>query len=150
MNDNQDLIQRQFILRPDDDKSWPRAMEYLTKHESENLELTVVRLGKVRTLTQNSSIHKYCSMLAVALNEAGHYRRKKLFGNHVELPWTMNSIKEDVWHVVQFAMFPHAINEKGEPASSKLNTVEVGEVYKVISCHMAIKGVDVPWPSNRG
>ena len=126
-------------------------MDYLGKHDSENLELVITHVGRIRTQTQNRCIHKYCSMLAVALNEAGYYRRKKLFGNNVELPWTMSSIKEDVWHVVQYAMFPHAISDKGEPASSKLNTVEVGEVYKIISQNVAAeRGVDVPWPSSRG
>ena len=151
MKDNQELRSRDFILRPDSEKSWSSAMDYLAKNESEILALTVTHLGKTRTLTQNACIHKYCEMLAVAFNQAGVYRRKKLFGVEVEMPWTMISVKEDIWHVVQFSMYPQAVNDKSEPSSSKLNTSQVGEVYKIISQNVAqSKGVDVHWPSNRG
>lgn len=150
MNDNQDLKEKEFTLSPDNTKQWSTAIEYLTKHEDENLRLTVTHLGKFRTLTQNACVHKYCSMLAVALNESGQYRQKKIFGQAVEMPWTMTSVKEDVWHPVQFAMYPHAASKNGEPSSSKLNTVEVGEVYKIISQNVAAsRGIDVPWPSNQ-
>ena len=151
MNDNQDLKTKEFTLRPDHDKSWSNAIEYLTKHEDENLGLVITHLGKVRTLTQNSSIHKYCSMLAQALNEAGHYYEDTLFGLDVSLPWSMNRVKEKIWHVVQQVQYPHAVNKDGEPSTSKLNTVEVGEVYKIISQNIAaVRGVNVPWPSQRG
>ncbi len=151
MNDNQELKSVDFILRPDSEKSWSKAMDYITKHEGELLALNVTHMGKTRTLTQNACIHKYCTMLAIAFNEAGIYRNKKLFGHHIELPWTMAAVKEDIWHPVQFAMYPQAVNDKGEPSSSKLNTSQVSEVYKVISQNVAqSKGVDVPWPSNRG
>ena len=148
MNDNQDLKTKLFTLKPEDGKTWSRAMEYLTKHEDENLEVLVTHLGKVRTLTQNGCIHEYCSWLAQAFNEAAIYRERKLFGNHIQLPWTGNAVKEDIWHVVQYAVYPHAVNKAGEPSTTKLNTVEVGEVFKIISDNVAAtKGINVPWPS---
>ena len=151
MNDNQDLKTKQFTLRPDDLKSWNRFSAYITQHDVENLGITVTHLGKIRTLTQNGCIHRYCEWLAKALNEGGFYRQKKLFGVQVELPWTMASVKEDIWHIVQFSMYPHAVIEKWEPSTTKLNSVEVGEIYKIISQNIAAeRGINVPWPSLRG
>jgi hypothetical protein len=151
MNNNQDLKTKEFTLRPDDAKAWEKATEYLTKHDDENLGLVITHLGKIRTLTQNASIHKYCSMLASALNDGGHYYEDTLFGIDVSLPWTMARVKEKIWHVVQQVQYPHAVNKEGEVSTSKLNTVEVGEVYKIISQNIAAeRGIDVPWPSNRG
>ena len=151
MNDNQDLKTKSFTLKPESQKAWAAVTNYLVKHDSENLEVMITHLGKIRTLTQNAAIHKYCSMLAQSFNEAAIYRERKLFGNHVQLPWTSNAVKEDVWHVVQYAMYPHAVNKDGEPSTTRLNTTEVGEVYKIISQNVAMtKGISVDWPSNKG
>jgi len=151
MNDNQDLKTAAFTLRPDDDKAWAKAMKYITTHDTENLSLVVTHLGKIRTGTQNSCIHKYCSMLAIGLNQAAHYYEVNLFGVTVSLPWTSSRVKERIWHVIQQVQYPHAVNKDGEPSTSKLSTVEVSEIYKIISQNVASsKGVDVPWPSLRG
>ena len=167
MNDNQDLKVKEFMLRPEDDKSWEKAMEYITKHEHENLGLTVTYYGKLRTITQNSCIHKYCSMLAHALNESSQYQvieiPEFMYGKtvdaiqgengiwYVEMPWTGSAIKIKWWHKIQRIMYPHAVNKDGEPSTAALNTVECGEVYKIISQNIAAgRGIDVPWPSRNG
>ena len=107
-------------------------------------------------------------MLAQAFNESGQYYHEQvpefMYGKtvdakfrgdsgtwYVEMPWTMELIKVKWWHKIQRIMYPHAVNDKGEVSTSKLNTVEVGEVFKIISQNIAAeRGIDVPWPSNRG
>ena len=143
--------EKQFVRRPDNENSWSAATGYLTKHENENLELTIRHLGALRTHDQNSSIHLYCTWLAKAFTDAGIYRQRKLFGQAVEMPWTCNAVKVDIWHPVQYAMFPDAIKKDGEPSTAKLNTKQVGQVYEIISANVAhSKGINVPFPDKFG
>lgn len=151
MKDQIDYKTKSFTLRPDSDNSWSAATNYLAKHDKENLGLVVTHLGTLRTYNQNSSIHLYCKWLAVALNEAGHYNVKKLFNNRIEMPWHETSVKVDIWHPVQFAMYPEAVNGSGEPSTAKLNTAQVSQVYDVISMNVAqSKGVSVSFPDKYG
>ena len=147
MNDNQDLLEKSF-------KSADTAIEYLEKHADDNLEITVTHLGKTRTLTQNRCIHVYCEMLALALNAQGSYRevRFKALGlEEIVMPWSGELVKHNIWHPIQYSMYPHAVNKNGEPSTTKLNTTEVGEVYKIISMNVAqSRGINIEWPSLRG
>lgn len=93
-----------------------------------------------RTNKQNASIHKYCSMLSTTLNDAGLDQRKML-KPEVEIPWSMESVKDKLWRPIQMAMFD-------KKSSAKLDTLEVSRVYDVLNRHTASKlGVSVPFPS---
>ena len=94
----------------------------------------------VRTLTQNAAIHKYFSMLAESLNNAG-YDVHKTMRHDVAIPWTDTLIKELIWRKVQSAMFD-------VESTTKLDTSQVSAVYETINRHIASTfGVSVIFPS---
>ena len=96
---------------------------------------------KQRTLQQNKALHKFCELLADALNDAG-YDMKKTLKPGVDIPWTKDMIKEHIWRPVMKAM-------EGVESTTEMNTVDPSEIYEVVNRHMAEKfGVHVSWPSN--
>lgn len=98
------------------------------------------KTGKQRTLTQNAALHKYCQMLADDLNNAGLDMRHVL-KPEVDIPWTMEAVKENLWKPIQKAV-------TGKESTTKPLTNEYGEVYEVLSKHLSEKlGLYVAWPS---
>jgi len=94
----------------------------------------------VRTLTQNKAIHKYFSMLAESLNNAG-LDVKKTMRHDVDIPWSEALVKELIWKGVQKAMFDI-------DSTTKLDTAQVSQVYEVINRHTSsTMGVSVIFPS---
>jgi len=94
-----------------------------------------------RTGQQNKALHKYCAMLAEALNEAGLDARKTL-KPEVDIPWSGEMVKNMLWRPIQEAM-------TGKESTTELNTVEPSEIYDVLSRHIASKfGINVEWPSD--
>jgi len=61
-----------------------------------------------RTLTQNRALHKYCELLAEALNDAGYEMKAVLAVKVVDVPWSKELVKEALWKPIQAAM------DKGE------------------------------------
>jgi hypothetical protein len=94
----------------------------------------------VRTIPQNSAIHKYYDMLADSLNNAG-YDVRAAMRHDAEIPWTRNLVKELIWRKVQLAMFDIE-------STTKLDTTQVSEIYEVINRHTAQTfAVSVAFPS---
>lgn len=99
-----------------------------------------MKTGKQRTLTQNAALHKYCQLLADTLNDAGMDMRKTLKAE-VDIPWTMESVKENLWKPIQKA-------QTGKASTTQPLTNEYSIVYEILSKHLSEKlGVYVPWPS---
>lgn len=99
--------------------------------------------GEKRTLQQNKAIHKYCTMLADTLNEAGLDMRKTLKPG-VDIPWTATSAKEHLWRPIQDLMLD-------KESTTELDTKQVDEVYRVLNRHLSEKfGISVPFPSRSG
>jgi hypothetical protein len=99
-----------------------------------------VKSAKTRTLTQNSSIHKYCAQLAEAFNDAG-LDMETILKKGVAIPWDEHNVKKLIWHEVQFPM-------TGKKSSKDLLTNEVSKVYNVVNRHLSQTfGVFVPFPS---
>ncbi len=92
-----------------------------------------------RTDQQRKAIQKYCSQVADTLNDAGLDMRVVL-KPEVEIPWTMDSVKDHMWKGIQEAMFDKA-------STTQLETGEVTKVYEVMNRHLAKHGVSVPFPS---
>ena len=59
-----------------------------------------VKSAKTRTLTQNSSIHKYCAQLAEAFNDAG-LDMNKVLSEGTSIPWNESTVKNFIWRKVQ-------------------------------------------------
>jgi len=96
--------------------------------------------GKARSGQQNRALHKYFSMLADKLNEAGLDMRKTL-REDVEMPWSADLVKDFMWRPLQKAMFD-------VDSTAKMKRADYTKVYEVLNRHTASKlGVSVAWPS---
>ena len=92
-----------------------------------------------RTTLQNAALHKYCSLLAEALNDGG-YDMRRVIKPELEIPWNSDTVKEHLWKSIQWAMLK-------KKSTTKLETGEVSRVYETLSRHMSGKfGVTVPFP----
>lgn len=102
------------------------------------------KTGRQRTDTQNAAIHVFCREIAEALNDAGFEMEVKsdVLKSPVEVPWTMESVKELIWRPVQMANYPD------KKSTTKLERTEVSEVAEVITRYLAEKkGVVAHFPS---
>ncbi len=96
---------------------------------------------KTRTNPQNAALHKYCELLAVALNDAGYEMQVHIMGRLVSVPWTMPMIKDNVWRPIQIAM-------TNVESTADADIRDYSEVHKVLSREMSTHyGVYVPWPN---
>lgn len=96
-------------------------------------------LGKSRTLTQNRALHKYCDLLANALNDAG-YDMKRTIKQDVDIPWNQASAKQFLWRPIQKAV-------TGLDSTTKPEASQYSAIYEVLNRHMSQKfGVSVMWP----
>lgn len=94
-----------------------------------------------RTPLQNRSLHKYFSMLAEDLNDAGLDMRKTL-KPEIEMPWTQENIKNLMFKPIIQAMF-------GVDSTTDLDTKQISEAYEVLNRHTQSKlGIGILWPSN--
>ena len=104
----------------------------------------VVELAEVkeqRNLRQNAAIHLYCEMIAETLNETGAtFDFKGIKGISIEIPYTMELIKETMWRPIQIALF-------GKKSTTELNKSEVSEIAQPIEMYFSKQGIDIPFPS---
>ena len=129
------------------------AIQYLlaNRHELSSIE---IKLIKQRTLPQNNAIHLWCTQMAEALNDSGSDYRH--FVEHVmkqgyQVPWSDNLYKRSVWHPIQSAMFPEAVNAKGEVSTAALKPDQVTKVYEVANRKTGdFAGVTIQFPDRRG
>jgi len=92
----------------------------------------------MRTIKQNSAMHKYFSLLSDELNKGGFTVAKLL---KVTVVWTPTAVKEMLWRPIQEAV----INKK---SSAKLNKDEVIKVYDNLNLIVSERcGVSVPFPN---
>ena len=94
-----------------------------------------------RTLKQNKALHKYCEMLAEALNDAGLDMRTVLKPG-VAIPWNKERVKDALWRPIQEAM-------TDKESTTELDTAEPSRIYDVLDRHLGEKfGLHVPWPQD--
>lgn len=98
-----------------------------------------VKTGKQRTQKQNAALHKYLSQVAEKLNEAGITFRD-FFKDGIEIPWTMQIVKDNVWRPVQEAV-------TGHESTTKPITAQYPEIYDYVNQKLAERGIFVAWPS---
>jgi hypothetical protein len=95
---------------------------------------------KQRSGPQNRSLHKYCTLLADALNNAG-LDMKKTLKPEIDIPWTCENVKDHLYKPILKAL-------TGKKSTRDMNTVEPSEVYDVLNRFISEKhGVSVEWPS---
>jgi len=85
-------------------------------------------------------MHKYFTMLADELNEAG-LDMKTVLKPEVDIPWTPESVKNHLWRPVQDAMFD-------KESTTELTTKDLTQVYETLTRHLGEKfGTFVRFPS---
>lgn len=93
-----------------------------------------------RTTLQNKSLHKYCTLLAQALNDAG-LDAKKTLKPEIDIPWTPDMVKDLLFRPIMKAM-------TGKTSTTQLDTVEPSQIHAVLDLHTSEKfGIHVDWPS---
>ena len=109
-------------------------------HENKWLRLEV-DTDKQRSGLQNSALHKYCTLLANALNESGQELIIIINAKQSEVPWSMETVKDLMWRPIQKAITK-------QKSSTKCSTTDYPVIYETLNRHTAEKlGVFVPWPS---
>jgi hypothetical protein len=113
-----------------------RLLDFVNK--TNFVEETEVK-PKQRTLTQNSALHLFFSLVAETLNDAG-LDMKKTLKPEIDIDWTPESVKNYLWRPVQKAML-------GKESTTELTKLEVGQVYETLNRFLGEKfAVHVPWP----
>ena len=79
-----------------------------------------------RTALQNKSIHLYGKLVSETLNSGGITKQIYFDKKQVDCEWTPESVVEDIWREIQFAMFGHR-------QTSKLETNQVSMVYEQVA-----------------
>jgi hypothetical protein len=95
---------------------------------------------KVRTNSQNAALHLYLTQLAEQLNEAG-YTFTTYLG--MEVPFTMELIKESIWKPTQKELFDI-------DSTTKLTSDNINTLIDVFSKAFGERGIYVEWPSIQG
>ena len=108
------------------------------RFEKDKIIKVDAKSGKTRTLTQNASLHKFCSMLAQAMNEAG-FDFRVFIKEGYPVPFTEELVKEYIWKPIQKAVTGHESTTKPEPK-------QYSEVYDALNVKLAEHGLYVPWP----
>ena len=98
--------------------------------------------GQQRSAQQNNALQLWCERVAKTLNDAGLEMTIDLpTGKEWTIPWSKNSVKEQIWRPVQKAM-------TGETSTTKPKRLEYSQVYDVIYSRFAGHGITLPlWPS---
>jgi len=129
-------------LNVNSDKSLEEIISLIRQsyEEYKFIDVEIKVKGKARSGQQNRALHKYFSMLADKLNEAGLDMRKTL-REDVEMPWSADLVKDFMWRPLQKAMFD-------VDSTAKMKRADYTKVYEVLNRHTASKlGVSVAWPS---
>lgn len=101
-------------------------------------------MDKPITRPQQNAIHKYFELVAEALNEAGisRYEYAELVKSRgIELPWTKENVKEDMWKLIQYAKLK-------KERTRDLNKLEVDDIQREMHNFLATRfGINVDFPS---
>ena len=126
---------------------------YLITEKKGDIELTPLdpdraytvkdKTESARTVKQNSSLHKYFSLVSNTLNDGGFSVQKvvALF-KKADIRWTMISVKDVIWRNIQVAIIK-------KESTTTLNTDEITKVYNNVDFYLTDKvGIDhIPFPS---
>lgn len=85
-----------------------------------------------RTSQQNRALHKAFQLVAESLNDAGLDQRKVLKPS-VDIPWTHEAVKENLWRPIQKAMY-------NKHSTTELDKVkEIEHIWDTLMRHLAEK-----------
>jgi hypothetical protein len=101
----------------------------------------ILPVKSTRTITQNNALHLYLTQWAETLNEHG-IGMKQIVRKDLDIPPTMQLLKDNVWKKIQRAMYGHNSTKDLDKQEEINKIVDVitktfGERFKLY----------VPWPS---
>ena len=103
-------------------------------------EVTIKRLPQTRTAKQNRALHKWCSMVAEALNDGG-YSIPIVLENTADGDWDRDSVKAILWKKVQKIVID-------KESTKDADKCEYTPVYEVVNRFLgSCFGVSVEWPT---
>ena len=126
------------IAYKDRNKLIDAVVEKLVELPEDKLLEVVIRDPK-RTSRQNRAMHKFFEILAEQFNEMG-LGYQDIFSVNIEVKWTPALVKEALWRHVQRV-------STGKESSTKLTTKELSDIAEAIERGLAIKGIDIAFPS---
>jgi hypothetical protein len=92
----------------------------------------------IRTIKQNSALHKYFELVSRELNDRGLTVTKTI---KADIVWSPASIKEVLWKPIQEAVLK-------KKSTTELNKSEIDSVYDVMNMALGQKfGIHVPFPT---
>lgn len=89
---------------------------------------------------QNKAIHRYFRLVSEALNEQGLDMKTVLAETQIDIPWTPEAIKENLWKPIQY-MTVH------KQSTQELESGEIDTVYDTLNRFLAKLGVEQEFPS---
>lgn len=93
-----------------------------------------------RTSLQNRALHKYFSLLAEELNNAG-YDMRKTIKKDIDIAWSGISVKEYLWRPIQKTYLQ-------EKSTTNLKTGDIDKIYDILNKVISERcGVSVQFPS---
>lgn len=122
----------QLIPYSDDDE------RKLKKMEDGVAYVVDIKNFDMRTLKQNSALHKYFTLVAEALNNSGLTIVKTL---KADVTWSPLSVKESLWRPLQEI----ALRKK---STTELSKQDIDKVYDLMNLALGKKfGIHVPFPA---
>jgi len=132
------IVMTKYIT--DNEVTKQQVMRFIDSPDVDEVTLRRLDGDKVRSASQNASIHKYCDLLANEYNSRD-MDMMLVLESQAAVPWTMESVKEYQWRKIQIAM---GFNE----STTKLETAQVNKVYERLNGHTASTwGIAVSFPS---
>lgn len=97
-----------------------------------------------RTPSQNNALHKFFELVADALNSRGWTIRKTLAHYKVDIEWSPESVKNDMWRPIQIA-----VTGKRSTADLKKHG-EMDQVYDHVNRFLSGEpfNVHIPFPND--
>jgi len=93
-----------------------------------------------RTSKQNRAMHKYFSLIANTLNDAGLDMRATL-KPEIDIPWSTETVKEYLWRPVQKI-------QTNKQSTTELTTKEVNEIQETLQRFLGQRhGISQDFPS---
>ena len=120
------------------DKPFLFQDDVMTPLDADKVYEVIEKKTDKRTIIQNSAMHKYFSLVAEALNDAGLDMKQVI---KADVEWSMFSVKEYMWKAIQKAIL-------GKESTTLLKKDEIDDVYLNMNRLTAQKfGIDIEFPS---
>lgn len=122
------------------EQDFDRASDYFNSLCIQGSFIELKPAKKIRSPAQNRAIHVLYQNLADQLNDAG-LDMVAVMKEGVEIPWTGNLVKENLWKPLQKTML-------GKKSTTELETKEIDQVFSVLNRHLGEKlGIEIAFPS---